>query len=270
MQSTLSLRLEDYEAEYGSYMGWGQGPAKGDLDWDADQLRLINTDVKSGVRRFYHPPILPGEATSYSWSFLKPISEVTITSGSRTVDLPDDFGDFEGSLGISSTAGLIPYLIRLTGVALLYRQYEGIQGATGQPQYAAVEPIRGTTPIRGQRWRLVVWPEPDADYVIRGQYTINPDALTGDRPYVYGGAQHHETVLESVLAVAEQRRDNVAEGPHKMAFLERLAASISMDRRLQPEFLGRNRDRSDWMWGDDRRHRRDYGHVVTVNGAVPS
>ncbi len=82
---------------------------------------------------------------------------------------------------------------------------------------------------------------------MRFQYYLLPDYLTTNYPYALGGMAHAETVLESCLAVMEERLDDITrgQGPHGIAFMGRLAASISMDRKSKAQTLGRNRDGSD-------------------------
>ncbi len=139
----------------------------------------------------------------------------------------------------------------------------------GRPELAALQPLKGTGHNKGQRFQLYVWPTADADYGLSFTYYVNPDALTDSFPHHMGGMAHGETVLESCLAVAEQRLDDKS-NVHSMKFRERLAASVSLDRRSKPQSLGYNRDRSD-LRELNRYPLRPWGSlsVATIGGVSP-
>ena len=59
-------------------------------------------------------------------------------------------------------------------------------GRVGAPTMAAVYPVAGDG-SEGQRWKLDVFPEPDDDYGVLGQYYSNPYQITGLKPYPLGG-----------------------------------------------------------------------------------
>ncbi len=251
MESTLSLKVSDLQAEVGSFLGWGRGAAFGDPTWSAQQQARIDSAVTSGLRQFYFPPPLEGAASSYDWSFLKPVATLSLALGAKTVPLPDDFGGFEGQISIGSTAGQSYWPIDLVGVGMVYNQQSKLPTTTGRPTMCCQEPLKGTGPLSGQRAQLHFWPTADTAYAIVFQYYLLADALTIASPYAYGGAAHAETVLESCLAVAEERQDD-ARTVHSQKFMERLAASISWDKKSKPQKLGYNDDRSDWRSPDRR------------------
>ncbi len=121
--------------------------------------------------------------------------------------------------------------------------------------------MKGTTLQESQRYRLEVWPEADADYTLSVPMAVLLDALSGSRPYAYGGQPHSETILESCLSIAEQR-GNDQMGVHTQKYQERLAASIAYDQRLKPSDLGYNGDGPHY-----ERDRRD-GISVTFDGVL--
>ncbi len=133
----------------------------------------------------------------------------------------------------------------------------------GRPYYAAVRP-KATTGADGQRWELMLYPAPDLEYDVLMPYVPNPDALTSQASYPWGGMAHAETVLQSCLAVAEHRVEN-ERGIEYVRFMERLKASADHDRRLRPPFLGRNVDRSDTESAPAAWQRVQY---VTYNGVL--
>ncbi len=240
-ESTLALTFSDLQREYGAFMGWGH-----DFEWetDADKTSCVSADVKSGCRRFYFPKPLEGEREAYEWSFLRPLGTVALATGESVVDLPDEFGGIEGQVTVSSTGSNSFFPIQITGEGVLRAAFAELPSATGRPLKAALLFPKTNNANAGQRFQLQVFPAADADYTLTFQYYVLPEALTLVKPYMLGGAQHAETLLEAVLSVAEERRDD-AKGVHYIAFMERLAASISQDRRMKPQNLGYNRDRSD-------------------------
>ena len=83
--------------EVGGYLGFGFNPSS----WDTNQAEKVNSIVQSGIMQFYyHPPMKDedGKIQPHKWSFLSPVAELEIESGTRIYDLPDDFsgviGDF--------------------------------------------------------------------------------------------------------------------------------------------------------------------------------
>jgi hypothetical protein len=267
-ESTLAIRFREFQAEVGEYLGWGKGVYYNDKPWTKDKLNRITSCVKSGLRRFYYPPILQNQSAQYAWIFLKPVANIAFPSGGQWVYLPEDFGQPEGRLTITSTQTQTPWPLDLTGIGQILQLYQVDPTISGRPARAAITPTRGTHPTGGQQWQLWIYPLADQAYTFQLRYYINPDYLTGDLPYAYGGAEHHETILEACLSVAEERLDDVpaGQGPHYMAFLERLKASQSMDTRLKPQRIGRNIDRSDDDGYFDRTLLHWLNNGITYNG----
>lgn len=266
-ESSLSLNIVDLNAEVGFFLGHGRGSIfpYTDPTWDAQQQAAISSVVKSGLRRFYFPEPLPGDSGSYDWSFLKPLATLLLLNAQNTLPLPDDFGGIEGQATLSATVNSAWYALPIVGEGLIRAEFSRTPLATGRPRMLAQVPLKGTPGGQGQRFGLMVYPTPDADYSIQFTYYINPDALDLTNPFAYGGLAHVETIREACLAAAEDTLDD-AQTVHASRFVQRLAASISMDRRLRPETLGYNGDRS-----DGRRHwRGDYHGLgqITVNGIV--
>lgn len=268
-ESSLTLKKADFEAAVGFYLGYGRGAEFGETAWTTVQRNIIEEHVKTGLRRFYFPSITPNSPSSYTWSFLKPVASIVLDEGIEAIELPDDFNGFDGPLSVTTSGGTYPQTIWPTGVGMVDRAYAANPEATGRPQMAAVSPLKGTSTQEGQRFQLTVFPIPDAQYTLTAHYTILPDCLTGARPYCYGGAAHVDTIKESCLAAAEKDSDDMA-GVHEQQFQIRLAASISMDRKLQAQILGYNGDRSVGMnRGGNLCRGYNWRIPVTVNGVNP-
>lgn len=278
MESTLSLAVTDLESEIGDFLGYGRGALAGDSAWDVRTQLQITALRNSGLRQFYYPPPPEGQEGSYDWSFLRPfvtlslpanVDKTTPPGKTSLVSLPDDFGGFEGQIYVSDIGGSSYQPVPLVGPGLIQDEFARVPSITGRPKLAALVPIKGTTPTAGQRFALSVFPKSDGAYLVTFQYYVHPDALSGVMPYAYGGMAHAETILESCLAIAEQRRDD-AMGVHTAKFMERLSASISHDRRNKPQLLGYNGDRSDQRAMIGLGNTRYWQNSpISVNGVIP-
>lgn len=251
MESTLSLKYSDYVNKVAFFLGWSNGVEFVKTDDNIREQVLLDECVASGIRQFYYPPALPPQGfhqssqQPYEWSFLRPIVTLTMMIGEKTIALPDDFGGCEGEMTVlSDSTTTVPWAIRFYNEGMIREAYAKAPTATGPPTMAAIVPVKGTTSIRSSRQQLEVYPLPDQAYVVQFQYELLGEMLTGSNPYVYGGAAHVETILESCLSIAEQRIDDMV-GVHTMKFKERLAASIALDRRNKGSAMGYNGDNSD-------------------------
>lgn len=252
-ESTLSLNYDELAGEVGFYAGWGRGANLGDPAWDTRQQKTIDSCVKTGLRKFYFP--VGVEKSVYSWSFMRPIATMALVQNVRTANFPDDFGQFEGSITLTSPQGTIWGQVQIMSEGQVDQAYGSNPARTGRPLIAAISAIKGTSLTAGQRFQLLVFPLPDQAYTIQFQYYILPDFLTAALPYALGGATHAETIKEAVLAAAELLIDN-NKGIHYSLFQEQLSASMDLDRRNKPQTLGPNLDRSDWT--QDGRWRRNF------------
>lgn len=264
-ESTLTLKKSDFEAKVGIFLGWTGTPA----NWSDLQKERLKDSVDSGYRQFLMPTA-DANGSSHDWSFLRPVLSLDLTSGSRTVALPDDYGSLEGTITVTTTSSASFWPVQVTLEGRLREMYARLPSATGRPQWAAEVPLKGTTGQKASRYELMIYPEADEDFTLEVAYYLLPEALTDSNPYCYGGMQHSETILESCLAIAEERINNIENGVHGSKFRERLAASIAIDRRNKAELIGYNGDRSDarslgyWSWREKYLTDR-----VTYYGVMP-
>lgn len=263
MESTLNQTYTDLQGQVGYWAGWGRGALLGDNAWSTKQQQTIDDCLRSGLRRFYYctPP--------YDWSFLQPITEVTLPVNQTLLRLPDDFGGLNGVITINSvlTGTQLTWVLQITGESTLRQAYQVTPSATGRPVMAALQAIKGTGPTESSRTNLYIYPIPDQEYLLQIPYFVNPDYLTGALPYAYGGAQHYETLKSAVLAAAEEIMDDAATTWNER-FKERIAASINADRRNKPQLVGYNGDRSDLVGKWRRSDYHGWGSIM-VNGVVP-
>lgn len=255
MSSTLEAQFKDLQADVGYFLGYGRGPDFDDPDWTSDQQAAITRCVKGGLRNFYF--------CGTEWSFLRPAATLGLGSGSSHITLPDDFGGADGTIQFSAEDSSQVDELPFCPIGRVYRATAENPDQTGRPELACIEPIKGTTPQSGQRFRIKVYPEADQDYTaVIPQYYLNPDFLTGTKPFAYGGAEHAETLLESCLAVAEKLMDDAAT-VHALEFEKRLAVSRDLDRRKKPSYLGYNGSRQ-----SVRRNRHQYDRNVAMWGGI--
>jgi hypothetical protein len=185
-----------------------------------------------------------------------------ITDGIQT--LPTSFGGIEGDITLSSGSGYMP--VRQVGEDQIREMFLNGAIQTGVPAFFCVRPWRDPQFDRGTsapvgasytRYEMVFFPRPDATYNMSFRYlyvfpgVADIDALTpANTDLVMPGlAYHHEAILASCLAVAEEYADS-PNGKYREYFQERLLASASLDRKVAgDQYFGQNIDRSDSLRG---------------------
>jgi hypothetical protein len=244
----------------GRELGFGPHPSL----WTARQSQEVDLVLDRGLRKFYSPPVLPGERFAWDWSFLKPVHTLHTVATVDTYDLPEDLASVEGPLTHAPTAAALYPTIPLVGESQIrYRQQQST--ATGRPCYAATR-AKNPTPAGGARWELLLWPTPDGDYPLTFLYHVNPSGMPDDACLPHGGPAHAETVIESCLCAAEDHR-GVKNGTHGQLFLQNAIRSVARDRKdTAPASLGPNRDGSDLVY--DRNYHLLNETVHRYNGIL--
>lgn len=256
---TLGIAWEELRQNVGDWLGYGRGEGGGERAWNDKQAKAVRQLLKEGQADFYFCGV--------NWSFNRPVVVLTLAQDANTVDLPADFGGVEGQMYYTVAGGTGWYAVDFGSVGKLYQAETQLQAVTGPPRRLCIEATRGVTNARGGLMRLRAWPTADQDYDLRFQYYLNPGAMSGDRPFGYGGPQHAHTLLQACKAAAE-RLNGIAEGPEQAKFKERLASSVALDNRNKPQNWGYNVDRSyerDW----EARRNPFRGVTVTINGVEP-
>lgn len=179
-------------------------------------------------------------------------TSVTVASGTDYAlqrwqyTLPDDFGGFIDAWLAYTPENNQREAVALVSVPEILRMRQ--QAISVASPRAAVTPVNSTTASAGQRFELLVFPTPTQAGTLEATYYAIPNQATDALPYPLGGQVHAETVLQACLAAAELERDK-RPGPHKLLFLERLAASITHDKKIGPRYLGFNGDGcDDWRF----------------------
>lgn len=231
-ESTLSTPRSEILAAVGAFFDYGRSL----YQWTREQREQVYRCVRSGEREFYNP-------TGHSWSFLRLRLELSIIEGTANYDLPDGFaGFFDQMLSFTVDDNRLWPVRDITVQDLLrFRQNETLAPAFQEYFYA--KEAKTPTGTTGQRFRILLYPTPQADGTLTGSYHATPDATTDSLPYAMGGEVHSEALLACCLAAAELERDKKL-GPMRQRYIDRLAASIEHDRRTGPKSFGYNGDRS--------------------------
>lgn len=232
-ESTLTLVYADLVARVGDFLGVGRTPTGNDLV-------VVDEAIASGYRRFLLP-VVPGHAKVHRWTFLTPTATLALTPGDYDYNMPDDFGGILGTFHYPSGSGYADVTITGEGRIMVLRASDSSQGP---PVFAGFRPraIDGTA--GSTRHEVVFWPTPGVAETLTYRYWRLLGKLSATNKYPLGGAEHAETILECCLAAAELHRDDTL-GNHYQVSLERLAASVELDRSLGPDNLGYNFDGGD-------------------------
>jgi hypothetical protein len=228
-ESTLSAVYSVLSAEVGAFLGYGATAAS----WTADQAAEIERYVQAGVRQFYYPPAMQGVEPGVEWSFLKPTATLDTLASDAEQDMPDAFGRLLGDFHFEPDVCSVPIVVVSEArIQTLLQQSIDV----GRPQYAAVR-FKASTGAYGQRQEVVWWPIPDDVYTLTYRYEAFSGKLTGANPYPLGGMKYSDVILESCLAIAEQRA-NDERGLHTERFGMLLSAAIVQDRKNSARYYG--------------------------------
>jgi hypothetical protein len=179
---------------------------------DDTHVTLTNTDVQVSAGTDYH--------------LLRP-----------QYSLPEDFVGLDGGAMtfFPAQASGWPGVCQVSDLAVRAARQQSIEA--GRPRFVAIRPdtVDGTAK---QAWLAVFMPTPDAAYTLELRYSVRPPLLSASYPYPLGGLDIGGLILESCLAVAEQRYMDGA-GPHSQVFAVRLAAAVARDAaQSTPDSLG--------------------------------
>ncbi|MCJ7829005.1 MAG: hypothetical protein MUP81_04615 [Dehalococcoidia bacterium] len=190
--------------------------------------------------------------------------DVITVDSEDTFTLPWDFGGMAGDGFTYDVDNSKINRIKIT-TDVRIRQLRQSSVSTGTPYLACIVPL-ATDMTKGQRWEAMFHNPPSEELTLHYRYYILPDALTKTTyEYPYGSAVHSETILESCLAVAEEREKDAATTLHREKFARLLQSSIDHDKTLSETAnrYGYNGDDSDGPADGSVTH-EDF--LVTFNG----
>lgn len=218
---TLQLSYADLCADVSRFLGYPVLASQ-----TAAQIAEVDGYVQAGIRQFYYPPAVAGVEPGYEWSFLRPTTTLTTVASDGIMDMPAAFSRMVGDLHFAASVHARP--VMQVSEARIHTLLQA-SDTEGYPQYAALR-YKQSYGSHGQLQEIVLWPVPDAAYVLTYRYEAYNGKLSALNPCPLGGMRHSELILESCLAKAEQRAND--EGSlHTTAFRELLAAGVAMDRR---------------------------------------
>jgi len=228
-ESSLTIGYPELLQEVGEFLGFDRDTSQ----WSAEQTAQVDRYVQSGYRQFLYPPAFDGIEAGYEWSFLKPAGSVATVADAGEVDLPYDFDQLIGDLTYDPGYHCASVMQVSQGRILAWRQNSS---ATGRPCYAAVR-YKESDGSAGQRQELMLYPTPDAAYTLNFRYNAFTGKLSTALPYPLGGMRYAEVLIESCLAVAEQRADD-ERGLHWESFLRLLADATARDKKNSARYFG--------------------------------
>lgn len=211
----------------------------------AAQAAEIDRYIQSGLRQFYYPPAMEGVDVDFEWDFMRQDGSVTTTANTAEYVLPDGFGRFAGQLTFADpswrqTVPVIPY-------GDLLRMLKGRPDEKGRPLFAATM-AQNAYGEKGQKKKVYFFPTPDAAYTLKfacDADTGKIDAAT--KPFPLGGPMFAELVIESCLAIAEQKANDEI-GAHTAKFQQLLVSMIQRNRKAGAQVYGNVGDPDAWRW----------------------
>jgi hypothetical protein len=235
----------------GRQMQFGPNPGA----WSHRQASEVDEALRSGLRQFYQPVVLPGERYAHSWSFLRPLGRMATQANVYEYDLPEDFAMLDGPLTCAGDDNNVPTSVRLVSEHQV--RAARVTGSTSRPEIAALR-VKTDFDSSRTRWSLIVAPIPDDTYTLEYRYKTTPGLLSSSIAVPAGGPEHSQTIIASCLMAADELR-GVKDSPWFKKYIEHLKTSVSNDRVANAP---------DTLSVPDREYGyREYmTHVVTYNG----
>src|SRR5262245_30812662 len=137
-ESNLALAYADYYGEAAWMLGFGRATPPLSV---SGKHAHVETMLDAGLRQFYFPPALPGQASPYEWYFLHPIATLATIANTRTYNLPADFGSIASDFYYAAGASVGQRRILLVPENRIRAMRAGATLADGQPQFASISAI---------------------------------------------------------------------------------------------------------------------------------
>lgn len=254
----MAVDWDSLREEVAAFYKWGRD----DAAWSSEQEAELASIVVAGVQQFYMPPPLDTSGKNHDWSFFHPVGSLDTVADTSAYDLPSDFAAIEGPLTFDAREAF--HVVPVVGEGRV-RQAQQHGPPAGKPQIAAVRPKSSNGGTAAVAYEMVMAPTPDAVYALSFRYTVIPPDIGAVKTVPYGNSLYPQAIVESCLAVAENRMEDRGQ-VHQGLFLQHLAAAVSRDRRATtPDYFGYNADRSDSRGGVTRRPGDRY---VTYNDTL--
>jgi len=231
--------------EVADYLGLGRASDK----WTTTDKSRLASIINGGYRRFLQTP-------GHRWTFLEPVMQIAVVSGTSEYPLDPSFGWPVGDLTYASSDNRW-HLVRLVSEAVIRAEQQASGSTTGSPRIAAIRP-GVVTNAAAQTSVLILHPTPDSDYTLSLRYGVAVSDVSESFEHLYGGELYGDVILQACLAMAELRiRGEI--GPQEAAYQKLLAGAVERDAKRRGAWYGD-------YGGQRERYRQTY--EVTYNGVL--
>lgn len=230
-----------------TYLGWGSGNLL------AEQQVALDDILSNALRESYYPAD-PKSGRAIQWHFLSPMWKIATEIGVGDYELPPEINTVQGPMTFSSTFfGITPIQLVSEPEIRKKRQFDA-SGFTGKPTLCATEQIMPAGGV-GTRYKLLLWPTPDAVLELQFQVFIQPQPLTPSNPIPVGGDRFGGLIRAACLAEAE-KMFNDGQVAKQQDFVRALTTAIAHEQAQDPDFIHRDVEYTDEAWADRRAFRR--------------
>ena len=179
-------------------------------------------------------------------------------------DLPDAFGRILGDFHYKPTDSNIPIVHVSEHQMNIYHQQST---NTGKPRYFTTK-FKTSDGSDGQRQEVKWWPIPDDDYELTYRYEAYTGKLVKTTyPYPLGGMRYSEVIIESCMAIAEQRM-NGKKDLHWDSFARLLATAVEQDRKNSAGYYGPMSKGEKSAQNLARQHYSGTNYPITYDGST--
>ena len=230
----MAMTYETASVSIADFLGWGRSEV-----WSSDDRDRLDEILNSGHEQFVNHVPPPGETVSHRWSFLQASDTFDTVASTYLYDMPAYFAAPASDLVYDEDED-VHRIIEQTTPGMIDRN-RAVNDYEGRPYLFALRP-KNVGQTGEQITEMMLYPTPDAAYGIVYHYHAKVAPFSTTNLYPLGGQAHGETFLQSCRDVAATRYKDDPGGREHQLFLERLKASIEMDRRLSPKTIGMNDD----------------------------
>jgi len=236
-EPSLNVDVHELRRFTARHLGWGRDYEA--LKQDESQMADLNDCLRSAYRAYLYPETL-GERHAYDWNFLRPFYIIPVPSAVEDFDMPPDFqGDSSGQWSFSQADRHQWYPATVRPPEYVVARRQNAEDWSGQPFDIAFAPER-ITPDRAQQWKGLLFPIPDADYLLKGRFKVVPQELSDEHPWPYGSASTVEALLAACKWKADAMFNDDSRGSSYEEFVAALASARSADSATRGRFLGYN------------------------------
>lgn len=227
-ETTLNLEYTALQESVSHLLGWDFLTLSNQGTREAHQFAKV---MEKGLNRFFYAGGT-AEEPGHEWSFLRKVGTISVTSGTQTYNLNDDYSGIllDDSITFASGSGN-PSLSRISEHEI--RNLAATETTTGIPLYYAIRPKTTQSATDGFRYEIMTYPIATASHTLSYSYKALPTIPTAAGEYVAAPAAYTSAVLEAILAAAELIVDDEPEGMHEIAFRSAIQNAVRLDRQVK-------------------------------------